>query len=327
MQLILIGGITDKFAGVRRQLGEKYFTKEASIDLLNWDTKEITSLFRFTPDSSIRSEDCGRDIRFTSGHLEGESLFVTSPTQAYKFCLRRQEIKQVFNCHHFNDLHNIIPNGEELALSNTGLDSVITMTRDGALKHVLSANSTSVWDKFDRKTDYRLVASTKPHTNHPNFAFYIGQDLWVTRFHNKDAICIGDQRRKIDISVGKPHDGHVVGDSVYFTTINGFVVKANIHSYQVEEVFDLNLADNRSADLGWCRSLAIDGKYIYVGFTKLRETKIESNIKWLRSKVTNGAIRLPSRIAKYDMEERVLIEEFVIPEGYTDLLFSIIIRE
>ena len=58
-KFLIIGGITNKFASVRRLLGEKYFTKHASIDFLDWEQKEIDEVFRYIPEESKRSENLG----------------------------------------------------------------------------------------------------------------------------------------------------------------------------------------------------------------------------------------------------------------------------
>ena len=255
------------------------------------------------------------------------NLLLSSPTQLYFYNIINRKLIKTIDCKHFNDVHNIIHNNENLLISNTGLDSVIEMSFNGDIKNIWSSNEVPVWDKFNKDVDYRLIASTKPHVNHPNFAFYMNGEPWTTRFHDKDAINLLNKDMKIKIDVGKPHDGHVIDDKIYFTTINGFVVTADVNSLECIDVFDLNSVDTRNTDLGWCRGLAISGDFAYVGFTRLRQTKLESNVKWLKSKLDNSSVRLPSRIAKYNLKTRVLIDEFEIPEGKTDLIFSILLVE
>jgi len=324
-KFVVIGGITSKYAAINLKLGKKYNTNEASIDILDWDTKEIVQYFRFTPDIKFRSEDLGKDIRFTSGSWrEDGKLMLCSPTQAYVFDFENKEIVKEYNSTIYNDLHHILPFRDGYLLANTGLDSVVKINQSGEVEEIISTNETAVWDKFRKDVDYRKVASTKPHTNHPNFVIDIDGEMWVTRFHNKDAVNVLDRSQKIDIAVGKPHDGHVFGDYIYFTTINGFIVKADKITKEVVERYDLNAIDTRGKDLGWCRSLYVDGDIAYVGFTRLRQTAIESNLRWLKGTIDNSKDRLPARIAKYDLSRKTLIDEFEIPDGFTDLIFSIL---
>ena len=52
--------------------------------------------------------------------------------------------------------------------------------------------------------------------------------------------------------------------------------------------------------LGWCRSLHIDGEWCWVGFSRIRPTKLRQTVSWVR---TGGARQAPSRISRYRMSD------------------------
>ena len=63
------------------------------------------------------------------------------------------------------------------------------------------------WDRFDPAVDYRLVRTTKPHHAHPNHVFQIGDEVWATRFEQRDAVSLTQPGRRIAIDLERPHDG------------------------------------------------------------------------------------------------------------------------
>ncbi len=93
----------------------------------------------------------------------------------------------------------------------------------------------SSWQRFSRDIDYRKVASTKPHQSHPNYAFQLGGDVWVTRLYQRDAVCLTDSGKRINIALELPHDGVVRGKEIYFTLVDGRVALANADTLTVDK--------------------------------------------------------------------------------------------
>jgi hypothetical protein len=176
------------------------------------------------------------------------------------------------------------------------------------------------WQAFSRDIDYRRVASTKPHRSHPNQVFCIGDDIWVTRFEQRDAICLTDRRKRIAIDFALVHDGVVQDGHVYFTTVDGRVVIVSAQTYTVEDIVDLNNLLNREADLGWCRGILIDGDLAWVGFTRLRLTTFRKNLSWVR---WGFKTLLPTRIACFDLVRKRFITETNLQDHGMDAVFSI----
>src|SRR5205807_8484581 len=115
-------------------------------------------------------------------------------------------------------------------------------------------------------------------------------EIWVTRFEQRDAISLTQPGRRIDIAIQRPHDGYLLGDSIYFTTVDGHIVQANRRTLKVENSYDLTKM-SRPADqmLGWCRGLLpVDKRFLWVGFSRVRPTKFRENLAWVKRGIAHS---------------------------------------
>jgi hypothetical protein len=181
------------------------------------------------------------------------------------------------------------------------------------------------WSRFSRDVDYRKVESTKPHQSHPNSVFQLGEDIWVTRLSQKDAICLTTPGKRINIDVQRPHDGLVCGDQIYFTTVDGRIVIANRHSLEIDRIIDLNeihRARNQEELLGWCRGLLpLDERKLWVGFTRVRKTKLTENVMWIKHAFKEK--ERPTHIALYDIAEKTCLQEIDLEDFGLNVIFGI----
>lgn len=233
----------------------------------------------------------------------------------------------------FNDLHHVLPRPDgSLLVAVTGLDMVLEVDPGGEVTRTWGVLGQDPWQRFDRGVDYRKVPTTKPHASHPNFVFEAGGGIWATRFEQQDAVCLTAPRRRIAIDVERPHDGIVdggivAGDRVYFTTVDGHVVIADLGRDRVERVVDLNAIAGSQLALGWCRGLAVldGGRRLVVGFSRLRPTRFRENVRWVKHRLGLRATpgNLPSRIACFDLEAERLLWEEELEEHGLSVLFSI----
>lgn len=185
--------------------------------------------------------------------------------------------------------------------------------------HVFGEN---IWRKFSRTIDYRKVATTKPHQSHPNFVFQIGKDIWATRCLQEDAICLTEPKKQIQIGGEKVHDGIVFGDSIYFTQVNGQVVRVDIHTLRVKQVFNLNNYTNTNKNLGWCRGInVLDEHKVIVGFSRIRPSKKFKEDGTIIMEGEYGS--LPTRIACYDLKHGKLLWEQQLEEYNLNAIYSI----
>ncbi len=77
--------------------------------------------------------------------------------------------------------------------------------------------------------------------------------------------------------------------------------------------------------LGWCRGLLTRGHQAWVGFSRLRPTKLRQNLSWVRHgfRETVHQRRLPTRIALYDLERPARLRDIDLEGAGLNAVFSI----
>lgn len=296
-------------------------------------TKEVVHT-HISPPEVLAADGLPR-IVFKAATREADLLYTCTETEVLIYRLPGFEMVRRLSLPSFNDLHHVRPlaNGNLLVVS-TGLDMVLEVDPEDGIARCWNALGEEPWARFDRGTDYRRIASTKPHAAHPNYIFTAGSgsevsgpdEIWVTRFEQRDAVSLEPAGKRIAIDIQRPHDGIVRGDRVYFTTVDGHVVIADLATTRVVKVVDLQAITDTPYALGWCRGLCVlDASRVVVGFSRLRPTRFGENVRWIKNRLGLRATPgdLPSRIACYDLEAGRLLWEETVEEAGLNVLFSI----
>jgi len=281
---------------------------------------------------------------FKAGSIQGDRLYLCTTTEILIFCI--PDMRQIGYVTHplFNDVHHVAPTpGGNIVVANSGLDVVIEVNERGEVQRIWDAmNQTLSPSNIDKNVDYRPL-NTKPHHVHPNYVFFLDDELWVTRFYQKDAVSLTHPGRRIDIAVGSPHDGVAHGDYIYFTTVNGNIVVVNRNTLKREEIIDLNAIHNHGGPLAWSRGIGVDDDKIWVGFSRLRPTKLKENVDWAKRSLKwklrwllpstyrqrSGWMKrglkkeLPTRIACYDPKKKICLQEINVEQFGLSAVFSI----
>ncbi|MFY9720441.1 MAG: hypothetical protein WAK16_12450 [Candidatus Cybelea sp.] len=273
-----------------------------------------------TPD-----EACAQDssITFEGGVLQDGRLYTCTRTEALVFSVPEFALLSRVSLPCFNDIHHVRPSKDgNLIVTNTGLDMVVETTLDGDVVREWGVLGESPWIRFSRDVDYRKVLTTKPHASHPNFTFFIGDELWVTRCMQQDAVSLTKAGRRIDVGF-YCHDGEMHEGKIYFTTVTGTVVIVDAETLQTEGVVNLNEIDNPGkANLGWCRGLArLDERHLWVGFTRIRETRFKENVRWVK-RLIKGEEK-PTHIALYDVVARKRLLEIDLEPFDMHVIFGV----
>jgi hypothetical protein len=285
--------------------------------------KVVTRVEYKTPEDARAGSNSS--VLFKSGALVGSTLYACTSTEVLIFDLPSFRRREYISLPCFNDLHHITPTSDgNLVAVSTGLDMVFKFTRQGEILAEWCVLDERPWSRFSKTVDYRKVASTKPHHSHPNFAFELDGQLWTTRFRQRDAICLTKPGDRIEIAVESPHDGLLLRDRIYFTTVDGRIVIANAHTKAVEQVIDLKETSDRNALLGWCRGLLpLDARSIWVGFTKVRKTQLLENVLWVRNVFRDHMTTKPTHIALYDIRDRTCLQEINLEPHGMNIVFGI----
>ena len=320
-ELYVVGGALR--STLFKQLAEWNSCKKALIVKVNPSANTSEVLVEYdSPADACPAES--PSILFKAATVSDDKLYVCTPTEVLVYQLPSFELLNYISLPCFNDLHHVRPTPEgNILIADTGLDLVVEVTPQGKLLREWSVLEEDTWKRFSRDIDYRKVPETKPHKSHPNHVFQLGDEVWVTRFEQRDAISLTRPGRRIDIAVQRPHDGHVVGDWIYFTTVDGHLVVANRHTLKVEEVFDLNTIDNeQQLVLGWCRGLAVMEKdKVWIGFTRIRSTRFKENLQWAKNGFETR--RKPTHIALYDLANKKCLDEVDVEPYGLAVLFSV----
>lgn len=323
--LYVVGGHRRE-GGVRDRDPARLFRK-AMIVRVDPDTGESKTCVEYVSPPDACAEDPA--ILFKAGTVHGDRLYVCTLTEVLTYSFPAFELVGYLSLPLFNDLHHVRPTPEgNLLVVSTGLDMVVEVTPDGEVLREWNVLGEDPWERFSRDVDYRKVTSTKPHHSHPNYVFRLNGEVWVTRFEQKDAVCLDHPQEIIEIDVQHPHDGIVHEGLVYFTTVDGHVVVADGDHRRVEKVVDLNGIHERNGALGWCRGLTVDRGEVWVGFSRLRPTRFRKNLSWVRHGFLGGGKAgvyntAPTRVACYDLQKKTCLKEIDLEPAGLNSIFSI----
>lgn len=304
---------------------EPHLYEAALILHLDTASGRVTTCVEYKSPAEARASEESSNI-FKSGTLVGNRLYTCTSTEVLIFELPAFRRLAYISLPLFNDLHHVTPTHDgNLLVASTGLDMVVKFTPKGEVLREWSVLGEDPWVRFSRNIDYRKVDSTKPHRSHPNFVFELAGEIWVTRFMQRDAVSLTGPAKRIEIGVQSPHDGLIVGDRIYFTTVDGRIVIASRHTLQVDQIVDLKqINDGNKTLLGWCRGLLpADHRRSWVGFTRVRKTRFKENILWVKNMFREGVAGKPTHITLYDIVDMSCLQEFNLEEHGMNIIFSI----
>ena len=324
MSKILITGGQERENGF--ELGEGKYYKAAK--LLRLDTQ--TGIFEelITLDTgSVNYPDEYPNLEFTAGAVEGERLWLATDTEIHEYSYPELERLRTASFPFFHNIHHVQPFEKYIAVVSTGLDLIVLLDRENLEPlEFLNAEGKNPWFRFSPEQDYRKIHSTRPHDSHPNYIFKLAEELWVTRCTQEDAVCLRDTSKRIDISGKKTisvHDGHVLDDKVYFSSVDGYIVIADANTYQVVADIDLAALDKSKHAKGWCRGILFEGNIIFVAFSRLWKTKNRGKIDWLYKLSGNTPPPMSASIAAYDLKKMEKIGEWTLPALTLDAIYSL----
>ncbi len=276
------------------------------------DSGEVRTCVEYQTPPEARAGDKA-SINFHSGAIVGNALYTCTTTEVLVY--RLPEFTQIgyISLPCFNDLHHVTPSSDgNLLVVSTGLDMVVKITPQGGVLEYWNVLKEDPWARFSRDVDYRKVETTKPHVAHPNFVFELDGEVWVTRFYQHDAVSLNGSHRRIDVSGESPHDGLIRGERIYFTAVDGKIVVVNRRTLRIEQTIDLREIQDRDGLVlpAWCRGLWLqDDRKFWVGFTRIRSTRLRENVRWVKTVLREGTVVKPTHLALFDIGDKKCLKE------------------
>lgn len=261
-------------------------------------------------------------VLFKSSTVVGDRLYACTQTEVLIYSIPDLQRVGYVSIPLFNDVHHVRPTDSgTLLVAISGLDMVVEVTLEGEVLRELGVLDEDPWLRFSRTVDYRKVRTTKPHLAHPNHVFCISDEIWATRFEQRDAISLSQPGRRIEIGLERVHDGLVHGEHVYFTTVDGKIVVVSTASLLVERVIDLTTLTGGNTLLGWARGIHVDDTGIWVGFSRMRPTKFRENVAWAMRGFKHSR---PTHIAHFDLDRGTCTRWIDMEPAGLSAIFSVL---
>jgi hypothetical protein len=264
----------------------------------------------------------GDPVLFKSGTVHEDRLYVCTQTEVLIYSLPNFNQVGYVSLPCFNDVHHVRPTPQgNLLIANSGLEMVLEIDPGGKLVREWNVFGEDPWQQFSRDVDYRQGINLKPHRGHPNYVFYVGDEIWTTRFEKKDALCLTHPGRCLPVGIERVHDGVLHQGHLYLTTVDGHLVIANPETLMIEDVVNLSALHAEDNLLGWCRGLLFEGDKAWIGFSRIRPTKFREAVSWVRHGFNRA---LPTHIACYDLARRRCLVEIELEDYGLHAVFSIL---
>jgi hypothetical protein len=283
------------------------------------ESGEVSTAFTYVSPPDVVADDGA--VSFQASTLHDGLLYTCTETEVMVYTLPGFERLEYVSLPCFNDVHHVRRSLRgNFLVANAGLEMVVEVTPQGEIVEALSTLGEDPWAGFDRTVDYRKI-DTKPHRAHPNYVFYLGEEVWATRFEQGDAISLSPAGRSVDVSSERIHDGLLHEGRIYFTTVDGKIVVVDAHSLERLETIDLTGFHRDRSLLGWCRGILVDGDRLWVGFSRIRPTRFRANVGWASRGFRHSK---PTHIACYDLARRECLTEIDLEPAGLSALYSIL---
>lgn len=322
-ELYVIGGRQQSPRPILADDQNWYAYQKGIIVRVNFDhgviKPDIETCVEYVSPPEVRAP--GDPILFKAGTFQDGRLYVCTQTEILIYTLPGFDRVGYLSLPFFNDVHHVCPTPEgNLLVAVSGLEMVLEIDVQGQILRAWNVLGEDPWGRFSKEIDYRRGVNLKPHRAHPNHVFYVGDDIWVTRFEQKDLLCLTRPDLRLDIGIERVHDGVYHNGRIYLTTVNGNLVIANPHSLVIENVVDLKSMHYEDTLLGWCRGLMLEGDNVWVGFTRIRPTKFREAVSWVRKGFNR---ELPTHIACYDLVHQRFLAGIDVERFGLNAVFSI----
>ena len=325
--LLLTGGRLrpDGFA-----LGEGKYYDSARLLKLDPRTGEVDVLMAVN-EATANFPAAHPNLQFTVASVDGNTLWLAMDTEIRQYAYPSLRLLATLSHPCFQNVHSVAVRGDSLWVTSTGLDLVVVLDKHtGAVQEVLQVDGKDAWHRYSRDVDWRQVHSTRPHDFHPNYIFWLGDEPWVTRCTPEDAVPLRSPHRAIKLSGTRGeiavHDGVVHEGAVYFTLVDGTLVVMDPEAPEAPlREIDLAALPGFGGVRGWCRGLCFAGGLAYVGFSRLRRTRNQSKVDWVRRAVGGEPPLKAASVLAVDLHSYQIVKDYRFEPDSIDALYGIMV--
>lgn len=272
------------------------------------------------------------DQEMTCAAWRGDILLQPTLTEILEVSVSRWSVLRSFGHPRMHSVHNVaVRPGGGLVVSCAGTDSVLELDDDGALlaHHWLrrregASPSGDFEAAYPGVIDFRRahLDRFRPHSHHPNHAFFVGDELWVTCFETRECRSLSRPERRVRFPEGIPHDGRLIDGLMWFTLVQGHVIAVDPETLERRLHLDLGALDGRPQMPGWCRGVEVVGSRLFVGMSMLRRTRHREVLRLLVRGI-RGA-KLPTRIVEIDLERPRIVREIEVGNAAGGTIYGIL---
>lgn len=313
-----VGGRYKKFDDVNR-----YLYEEAVLVTLDTTTGERKVVFRYrSPDDAIPA--AGGSHVFKAGSWDGDLLLLCTETEVLWVDPSDWSLVKRVTHACFNDVHHVTRIDGKVRVVNTGMDAVVTLGEDDETIESIDSvlDDEHVWDRFDPEVDYRLQWTTKPHKAHPNFSFSWKGQVYASCCTLGHATALGVSESAISVIDGKIHDGLPHHGSLWFTQVDGHVIRIGDDHHDTFKLSDLS---GETEYLGWCRGvLPVSESQAWVGFSTLRRSDWTDSLRMLRAAMLPSQRTRPTRVELYDLQQGKRLKSYDFRDLRMSAVFNIL---
>lgn len=303
MGVVVAGGRQGRAAGaVDRDHRPLY--DQATALLLDPATGALAPMLTWrTPDLPT-----GFGHRFGAPSVDGATLVLC--TEREVVCVDAQGARASSD-RRYNDLHHARVIDGETWVAATGLDGVLA--GDRFLPVVEGA----------RVPDGDLRLRDLPDRVHPNHLLVHRGRAWVTRGTRGDVVPV-DGGPPVKLAEVAVHDGVLTDEGAWFTGVDGRLVLADLDRGCV--IRELHLDPGHGEPLGWCRGLWVGEGTAWVGFTRIRTTRLRGHLAWVRGRLRGRpvATRRPTRLVQVDLRDGAILRELPTEDAGLDAIFGLV---
>ena len=314
--LVVVGGRQRAPSGLR-DLGDGWYGYDGGTVLRVTDGGIATAAtYRSAPGTHGPDDP----VLVKSASVRPGRLHLCTQTEILDMVLPDLTVERHLSLPFFNDVHHVVPTDRGTRLvAVSGIEAVVEVADDGTVVEAWHTLDGDPWEHIRGERDLRIGADLKPHASHPNHVFLVGDERWATRFEQRDAVSLDDPTRRIAVDRERIHDGFVHDGRIHFTTVDGHVAVADAETLEIVgmHALDDGLGDDES--LGWCRGLWVTDDHAWVGFSRIRFTKVRARLSFLRT----GTRSRPTRVARYSLPDWRLETEIDLEPAGCNAVFTV----